>query len=249
MRLLSADLRRLYLSAFQSHLWNRILAALLWETWRGRNSCRRTSAGRRCRFIAGWTSAQCTLLLAQLLPLPSARTHLEEGPLKSLVDRVLGATGLSLKGLKVDYPRDSFFSKGVAQPCFFPQRWSRRSTATRSIRAGRSSCCGSSCRAAAMPRSSCPPPGPRIADQEKLKRSGRGTCPCGGTLGAMRRDVGCHAAGRWVPCGGTSGAMPTLAWACRKRGSPRPPDRLHSGSSGGCAVKFRLWLKKARGLS
>ena len=47
-----------------------------------------------------------------LLPLPSARLHLDEGPMHALITEVLGEFGLELRQLRVKYPRDSFFSKG-----------------------------------------------------------------------------------------------------------------------------------------
>jgi tRNA pseudouridine13 synthase len=50
-----------------------------------------------------------------VLPLPSARLHLDPGPLQDLYERVLGEQGISLRELRVKYPRDSFFSKGDRQ--------------------------------------------------------------------------------------------------------------------------------------
>ncbi|MBW8884797.1 MAG: tRNA pseudouridine(13) synthase TruD, partial [Planctomycetia bacterium] len=47
------------------------------------------------------------------LPLPSARLHIEDNWLKPIYDRVLAAEGLALREVRVKYPRDSFFSKGL----------------------------------------------------------------------------------------------------------------------------------------
>ena len=106
------DLRSLYLSAFQSFLWNQLLAATL------RSTCAadqlvdvplKTGPIPFFRSLASDVKAQ---LLAQELPLPSARLHLEEGALMTLFTDVLAPFGLELRQLRVKYPRDSFFSKG-----------------------------------------------------------------------------------------------------------------------------------------
>ena len=55
------------------------------------------------------------------MPLPSARLHLEQGPLLDLYERVLAEQGLSLRELRVKYPRDSFFSKGERQAIVKPE--------------------------------------------------------------------------------------------------------------------------------
>ncbi len=109
---LRGDLRSLWAAAFQSYLWNRMLARLL------RDRCR---AGQLAEVAIGrWTlpfprelDAQDREWLARWrLPLPTARTRLEEGPVKQLADRVLAAEGLEWSRLRLKYPRRTFFSKG-----------------------------------------------------------------------------------------------------------------------------------------
>ena len=109
---LKVDLRGLYLSAFQSHLWNRMLARLL----------RHELPTERLReielklgpvpFFHGLDVETAARLRGAELPLPSARLHLEEGPTLALIREVLTEFGLELRQLRVKYPRDSFFSKG-----------------------------------------------------------------------------------------------------------------------------------------
>jgi tRNA pseudouridine13 synthase len=108
----NVDLRRLYLSAFQSELWNRILAAAL------RQACRpeqlfdvrlKTMTAAFFRELDDETRGRLRDLQ---LPLPSARLKLEPGPIRDLVDATLAEAGLTLRELRVKYPRDSFFSKG-----------------------------------------------------------------------------------------------------------------------------------------
>ena len=107
-----AQQRGLYLAAFQSDLWNRMLANLL------RNHC---AADRlidvpldrwRIPFFVSLDESERSTLHPAELPLPSARLHLEEGPTQALVERVLAGEGLQLRELRVKYPRDSFFARG-----------------------------------------------------------------------------------------------------------------------------------------
>jgi tRNA pseudouridine13 synthase len=109
---LKVDLRGLYLSAFQSHLWNRMLARLL----RGELPAERLydielQLGP-APFFHGLDDESAARVRNTELPLPSARLHLEEGPMLALIREVLGEFGLELRQLRVKYPRDSFFSKG-----------------------------------------------------------------------------------------------------------------------------------------
>jgi len=94
--------RSLWLAAFQSHLWNRLLMAYL------RDTCppdRLVEVGVKTDtllFPVGVTPPPATL------PLPSARVKEPDARL----DRVLAAEGLALRTLRIKHPKDSFFSKG-----------------------------------------------------------------------------------------------------------------------------------------
>jgi tRNA pseudouridine13 synthase len=70
-------------------------------------------------------ASQQAKLRAARLPLPSARIPHHEGPLRPLLDRVVAEAGLSLRDLRIKYPRDSFFSKGDRAALFQPGdlRW------------------------------------------------------------------------------------------------------------------------------
>jgi tRNA pseudouridine13 synthase len=106
------DLRSLWLAAFQSYLWNQVLAALIQDsipqdlTWQ-------TVSRWRLPFFNRGISLDPRLFL----PLPSARVHFNDlyaqnEKLSSLYHRVLADEGLQPRQLRVKYPRDSFFSKG-----------------------------------------------------------------------------------------------------------------------------------------
>ena len=113
---LKVDLRGIYLAAFQSFLWNRMLSRYL---RRAVPAERLTDVALQLDPVPFFTtleSAERESLQANELPLPSARLHLDEGPMLALVQEVLAEVGLELRELRVKYPRDSFFSKGSRKP-------------------------------------------------------------------------------------------------------------------------------------
>ena len=110
---LRPDLRTLYLSAYQSHLWNRLLAAWL------RRHCQadrlRPVALRlgEVPFHAGLEEETLRQLAALSLPLMSARLKLaDEDPLAALVQEVMAEEGLALRDMQVRGIRELFFSRG-----------------------------------------------------------------------------------------------------------------------------------------
>jgi tRNA pseudouridine13 synthase len=108
----NVDLRRLYLSAFQSEMWNRILAAALRRTCRPELLFDVRLKTMKAPFFRGLDVETRSRLHDLQLPLPAARLKLEPGPIRELVDATLAEAGLTLRELRVKYPRDSFFSKG-----------------------------------------------------------------------------------------------------------------------------------------
>lgn len=119
--LLRQDMRSLWLAAFQSDLWNRCLAAKLLDVVQSDPVNIVSLATVDVPFFGRLTECESKELDNLVLPLPSARLHLEEGPLKELYDRVIATQGLSLRELRVKYPRDSFFSKGDRQSVIKPR--------------------------------------------------------------------------------------------------------------------------------
>ncbi len=110
--LLRQDMRSLWLAAFQSDLWNRCLAARLRQQIDAEALWSVPLATSDVPFFKTLTDNQTAELNQLTLPLPSARLHLEAGPILDLYEQVIGEQGLSLRELRVKYPRDSFFSKG-----------------------------------------------------------------------------------------------------------------------------------------
>jgi tRNA pseudouridine13 synthase len=120
--LIAADLKSLYLAAFQSYLWNKMLAGWL------RSQCRPEQL-LQVRLQLGpvpvfrrLTPQQRDRFRQQTLPLPSARLHLAENdPLRPLIDEVLQEEGLTLKEMKLRHFREPFFSKGDRAAVFHPR--------------------------------------------------------------------------------------------------------------------------------
>src|SRR5262245_22385845 len=114
------DLRSIWLAAYQSHLWNQILAALVGQVCRAEQCVLRAIGRRDVPFFIDIDESQRERLARAVLPLPSARLHLDESPLKPLYNQALAAEGMELRQVRVKYPRDSFFSKGERAAVFRP---------------------------------------------------------------------------------------------------------------------------------
>jgi len=112
---LKIDLRGLYLSAFQSHLWNQLLARLLTDTVPETNRFPVMLRTGEVPFFRSLGPAEGAVLQGAELSLPSARLHLPPGPQLDRIEQVVREHGLELRELRVKYPRDSFFSKGSRQ--------------------------------------------------------------------------------------------------------------------------------------
>jgi tRNA pseudouridine13 synthase len=119
---LRPELRGLYLSAYQSHLWNRMLARLL-ERQCGPEQLRplRLRMGTLPAH-AGLDPGQRRALADLTLPLPSARLKLDpDDPHADLVREVLAEEGLELRDLQVRGVRELFFSRGERAVLCVPQ--------------------------------------------------------------------------------------------------------------------------------
>jgi tRNA pseudouridine13 synthase len=114
------ELRSLWLAAFQSHLWNRILATLITQTCKPEQCAFHVLGLSSVPFFQALNLPQRHTLHNTLLPLPSSRLHLAGASQKALYDQVLESEGLELRQVRVKYPRDSFFSKGDRPAVFQP---------------------------------------------------------------------------------------------------------------------------------
>jgi len=113
--------RRMQLEAFQSCVWNRMLAGWLRRRCRPEQLIETSLPGHHVVQYRRLDAAQRAEVRSGSLPLPSARLHIEPGPVEELIREALQPTGLRLRDLQVDYPRDSFFSKGDRAMALWPE--------------------------------------------------------------------------------------------------------------------------------
>ena len=116
---LRRELRSLYFSAFQSHLWNLLLARWIEQSTR---PDQRTPVEFRLVTMPihhGLDPAQAEALGGRLIPLPSSRNPMPEGVLGEVAAEMLGAMGLAWEDLRVKHLKDVFFSKGSRPAVFF----------------------------------------------------------------------------------------------------------------------------------
>jgi tRNA pseudouridine13 synthase len=110
---LRPELRGLYLSAYQSHLWNRMLARWLEEHCRPEQLLAVRLRLGDVPMHRGLTPEQLTEIAHLELPLPSARVPAAaDDPGVALMDAVLREGGVDRDQLKLKGLRDLFFSKG-----------------------------------------------------------------------------------------------------------------------------------------
>jgi tRNA pseudouridine13 synthase len=121
------ELRSLYFSAFQSHLWNLQLAALIERTTRPDQRASVEFKVATLPIHRGLEPDQAALLAGSRLPLPASRTPLPaEGPVLGAVLEVVARFGLTWDQLRVKHLKDVFFSKGDRPALFFAGGLSRR---------------------------------------------------------------------------------------------------------------------------
>jgi tRNA pseudouridine13 synthase len=117
---LRRDLRMLYFSAFQSHLWNLILAGWL----RSHASPAELTAVElklgTFPFPRRMQPETAQALRPAVLPLPCARTPIPAGQLGAIVEHVLAPFRLAWTDLRIKHLKDIFFSKGSRACLFVP---------------------------------------------------------------------------------------------------------------------------------
>jgi tRNA pseudouridine13 synthase len=118
------ELRGLYLSAYQSHLWNRILARWLRQSIHNDCLSMVKLRGGPLPFHEHLDDTQFQNLVGLQLPLPTARWRPEPAdPRGDLVRAELAEEGLELTKLKVQGVRELFFSKGDRAALCLPENF------------------------------------------------------------------------------------------------------------------------------
>ncbi|MDA1230725.1 MAG: tRNA pseudouridine(13) synthase TruD, partial [Planctomycetota bacterium] len=116
---INVDLRGLYLSAYQSALWNRWLARFITAHCDTAVTPFDLLSGH-CVFPLGLSAETAAKLNDAELQLPCARIDRPDGLPGELLDAVLQEESIELRELRVKYPRDSFFSKGMRRVMIRP---------------------------------------------------------------------------------------------------------------------------------
>lgn len=117
------ELRSLYFSAFQSHLWNLILGRTITQLTRDDQRMAIDFKVANLPIHRGLDTVQAASLKACRLPLPASRTPLpEEGIERRVALEVVAEQGLAWEELRVKHLKDVFFSKGTRPALFFAEK-------------------------------------------------------------------------------------------------------------------------------
>lgn len=118
---LKRELRSLYFSAYQSHLWNLMLGRLIEDLTRPDQRVPIDFKAATLPLHRRLDPEQARTLGAWKIPLPASRTPLPSGPARDLAEKVLGPMGLQWEEIKVRHLKDVYFSKGSRNALFFPE--------------------------------------------------------------------------------------------------------------------------------
>jgi tRNA pseudouridine13 synthase len=117
------DLRSLYFSAYQSHLWNQMLGRMLERVTRPEQRLPIEFKVGTLPIHRGLDGDQAAMLRGCRLPLPCSRTPLPaEGIEREVALGVIAESGLTWEALRVKHLKDVFFSKGERSALFFAEK-------------------------------------------------------------------------------------------------------------------------------
>lgn len=116
--LISRDMRSLYVSAFQSRLWNEVVSRWIKNLLANANTdnartVELASPGGTLAFPIGWPSEVRQRVENVQVALPSGRKSNWEPHVRKLLDEVLSEFDMSLHQLRFSHPRDVFFARGL----------------------------------------------------------------------------------------------------------------------------------------
>lgn len=119
--MIPAHLRDLYLAAFQSGIWNRMLSLFIRTRLDAKLVHDMKFDHDTLAFHRSVPADALQEFRDMMLPLPSARAKIEDQSIQQICDRVLQQIGMELKQLKTKVPRDVYFSRGDRKAFVFPQ--------------------------------------------------------------------------------------------------------------------------------
>ncbi len=115
-------LRNMYLSAYQSSLWNRILSCWLMTSLPVTSLIAVQQKHQSIPMPVHLSQEQITELKDLEIPLPSSRAEMAmDHPFKPSVDAVLIEEGLSMNQIKLKHYKEPFFSKGNRPAFYVPE--------------------------------------------------------------------------------------------------------------------------------
>lgn len=121
LALVRIDLRSIYVAAFQSQLWNQVVA----QWWRNQlpenQQLKVQGAGSELIFPASMNSELAAKARRLQIPLPSARHKDWDPEIGALLDAVLAPYSMQRHEIRLKYPRDTFFSKGFRDVMLVPK--------------------------------------------------------------------------------------------------------------------------------
>jgi len=119
---LKRELRSLYFSAFQSHLWNLALGAWIERNTRPEQRAMVDLKLGALPFPVNLDEDQRAAIASVELPLPSSRSDVPPGPVADILADALAGFDLTMADMRVKRLKDVFFSKGTRKPLLVPER-------------------------------------------------------------------------------------------------------------------------------
>jgi tRNA pseudouridine13 synthase len=121
LALVRIDLRSIYVAAFQSQLWNQVVAAWWRKQLPADQWIKVPGAGSELVFPTGMSPDLASTARRLQIPLPSARQKEWDPEIGALLDEVLTAYSMQRHEIRLKYPRDTFFSKGTREVLLVPR--------------------------------------------------------------------------------------------------------------------------------
>jgi tRNA pseudouridine13 synthase len=114
-------LRNMYLSAYQSHLWNRILSKWMASAFSVERLVAVHQKSERIPMPRQLSDSERDQFKAVSISLPSARLKtVADDPMAPFIGAVMAEEGIALQDLKLKHYKEPFFSRGERPAFYFP---------------------------------------------------------------------------------------------------------------------------------